>query len=94
VKSMPKQIRRIYEMPGYPTYGPTRRLWVMLEQLFADSGGVVVVERGIWAYQASIGRHEMRWDNHLEFLLVQGQSEPAAQRTVMQQMLVAAEFVR
>lgn len=88
----PTPIRRIYEMPGHCDYGPARRLWIMLEQIFADRGGVARVETRIWEYQDNIGRARIKWDTHLSMLLT-SLPEAAAQRTVMHQMLTAAEFV-
>lgn len=87
-------IRRIWEMADHPQYGPIRRAWVILEQLFADKGGVSAFELALWAAQEKAGRGAIHWDRHLEYLLCHGQSEPDALRTVVHQMLVAAEFIR
>lgn len=89
----PDSIRPIYQMPGHPQYGPCRRLWVMLEQLYADHGGVAAVEVAIERHQTASGRIKVRWYDHLSWLMNQGQSEASAQRTVMMQVLVACEFV-
>lgn len=82
------QIRPIYDQPGHKHYGPVRRLWCMLEQLFANRGGVKALEAAI--VERNPGRP--RWDEHLANLIDGGQSECAAQRIVMQQMLVAGEY--
>lgn len=87
-------IRRVWEMPDHPQYGPVRRLWIMLEQLFADTGGIMKFEMSLWALQKRLGRDPIYWDRHLIFLIDQGQSEASAQRIVMQQVLTASEFVR
>lgn len=88
------EIRPIYEQPNHRHYGPVRRLWVMLEQLFADRGGVVMVEKRLAAYQERANVTRPRWDEHLGSLIENGQSEAAAQRLVIQQMLVAEEYLR
>lgn len=90
----PTPIRPIYEMPDHKHYGPVRRTWMMLEQIFADRSGVRAVELAIEAYQKRGLIDRPRWDTHLGWLIDQGQSEPAAQRIVLQQMLVAFEFIR
>lgn len=87
-------IRRIYDMPGHQHYGPARRLWMMLEQLFADRGGISAFELGIWAYQDSVGRERVVWDAHLANLIGTGLGHSAAQRMVMLQFLTAAEYMR
>lgn len=87
-------IRRVWDMPDHPQYGPVRRLWIMLEQLFADIGGVTKFELSLWEVQEKLGRDPIYWDRHLIFLIEQGQSEASAQRIVAQQALTASEFVR
>lgn len=91
----PTPIRPIYDMPGHKHYGPVRRTWMMLEQMFADRGGVRPVEIAIEDFRTMQG-HAQRdgWDAHMAWLLDAGQTEPQAQRVVVQQMLVAEEWVR
>ena len=86
-------IRPIYEMPGHRRYGPCRRLWMMLEQLFADRGGVRALEIAIAANGDRMNRAVPRWDEHLDWLMDCGQSEAPAQRIVMMQMLTAAQWL-
>lgn len=86
-------IRPIYEMPGHRHYGPCRRMSVMLEQLFADRGGLRIVEIGMQAWRDNRGMPSLTWDAHLGWLIDQGQGEAGAQRIVMQQLLMAAEFI-
>jgi hypothetical protein len=90
----PTPIRPIYDMPGHKHYGPVRRAWTMLEQLFADRGGMRPIELQIAAEREVRGFAPLRWDTHLASLLDSGVSEPAAQRTVIQQLFVAEEFLR
>lgn len=85
-------IRRIYEMPDHPRYGPVRRMWIMLEQLFADRGGVKVLEVAMIAHVNRMRQERRTWDEQLDFILRAGLSEAAASRMVMQQLLVAAEI--
>lgn len=85
-------IRRIWEMPNHQHYGPVRRAWIMLEQLFADIGGVAALEMRINAFRDQAGMSILRWDEHLADLIAHGLREPDAQRTVIQQMITAYQF--
>ncbi len=89
----PTPIDRIYNMPGHKHYGPCRRMWMMLEQLFADGRGIAAFEIHMHAHQTDLGRGPLFWDRHLAWLIEQGQSEAAAQRLVMHQLMVAAEWI-
>jgi len=77
-----------------PFYGPSRRLHIMMMQIFADQpGGLAGLEKRIWAFQDSQSMNRIVWDEHLSALLRHGLSEPHSQRTVIQQMLYAMEWV-
>jgi hypothetical protein len=71
----------IYDQPGHPTYGPARRLHVMLMQLAAD----VSMDRLLSHYAE---HHIGPWDAHLDLLIdVLGFAEAAAQRIVLRDLL-------
>ncbi len=87
-------IKPIYEMPDHPHYGPVRRMWMMLEQMFADHGGVKVFEVAVLTFQQQRGlQPRPSWHEHLSNLIAGGISEPVASRIVMHQCLVAADLV-
>jgi hypothetical protein len=68
---------RIYDDPKHPQYGPVRRLYVMLLQLWADIG----IERMETVYR---DQYRTYWDIDLAFLMgTLEMSEPDAQRTLM-----------
>ena len=88
-----RHIQRIYNSPDHSAYGAARRLWLMLEQLFADLGGVERFEVRLHLYHDQVhGGRRLYWDEHLAELMRRGQTEPSAQRTVLQQLLVAREW--
>lgn len=87
------EIRPIYDQPGHRHYGPARRCWVILEQLLADKGGVLMFERRMTSYRVVNQMPALHWDQHLGQLIDGGQSEASAQRTIVQQCLVAVEFM-
>jgi hypothetical protein len=88
-----RHIARIYDTPGHRHYGPARRLWMVLEQLLADEGGVERFETRLRLHQATLGIYRPAWDEHLHQLIAQGQSEASAQRMVIQQLLLAREWI-
>lgn len=86
-------IRRIYDDPGHRHYGPVRRLWIMLEQLLADVGGMRAWEERVKVYREQMGAEARpRWDEHLSDLLRSGLTEPDAQRVVIEQVLTAQKW--
>lgn len=87
------QMKRIFDNPAHRHYGPARRAWLMLEQLFADYGGLARFELRLANYQASEGIQRPHWDDHLSFLMSQGLSEAPAQRLVLTQMLTAQQWI-
>lgn len=87
-------MKRVFEDPDHPQYGPARRLWMMFEQLFADQGGLARVEARIALYQDQALIRRPIWDDHLVTLIRGGLHESDAQRTVLTQMFVAEQFTR
>lgn len=87
------QIKRIFEDPSHPSYGPVRRLWMILEQLLADCGGMAAWETRLRLYSQTLGINEIRWEEHFIRLMHGGLSEADAMRTVVTQVLTAREML-
>lgn len=91
-----RELVRIYNNPAHPNYGPVRRCWLMLEQMFADCGGVESFEVRLHAHQDATLKAGGRiyWDQHLAQLMRNCLSEADATRTVVMQMLTAHLWIR
>lgn len=85
------QIKRIWETPDHRNYGPVRRLWIMLEQLFPE--GVEAFEARLTAFNDKRDILTRKWDEHLDALINCGQSEADAQRLVLVQLFNAREWI-
>lgn len=89
------ELVRIYDNPNHPQYGPVRRCWLMLEQMFADKGGIAKFEVQLHLYQdTQTDRGRIYWDEHLAQLLRSGLSSADATRTVVMQMITAQLWVQ
>jgi hypothetical protein len=83
----PDVSRPIYDQPDHPSYGPVRRLHVMLLQLAADVSLDAVMSHYKEVCMAP-------WDAHLDFLLQGlGYCEAEAQRRVLQDLLFSISMV-
>lgn len=85
------QMKRIFDNPNHPNYGPVRRLWIMLEQLFPE--GVERFEARLKIYHDRQETVPPKFDEHLDALIRMGQGEADAQRMVLQQMFSAREWI-